>query len=95
MLVEKQKAGLGTDQTVINYLVQTSGIDLKMFSPSYNLHHLVSKNLLNFGQSWWGDTLENLYEQAWAYHFNAMPANKLNRDSDYFIKRAYTELWEK
>lgn len=95
VLVEKQKAGLGTDQTVVNYLVQTSGIDLKMFSPSYNLHHLVSKNLLNFGQSWWGDTLENLYEQAWVYHFNAMPANKLNRDSDYFIKRAYTELWEK
>jgi lipopolysaccharide biosynthesis glycosyltransferase len=94
-LVEKQKSGLGTDQTPINYLVQTSGIDLKLFPSTYNLHHMVSKNLLNFGQSWWGDGLENLYEQAWVYHFNAIPTNGLNRDSGYFLKRAYEELWEK
>ena len=54
---------------------------------------MVSKNLLNFGQSWWGDSLENLYDQAWVYHFNAMPANDLKRDTDYFIKRSYEELW--
>lgn len=94
-LVEKQKSGLGTDQTPINYLVQTSNIDLKLFPSTYNLHHMVSKNLLNFGQSWWGDSLENLYEQAWVYHFNAIPKNGLNRDSGYFLKRAYEELWEK
>ena len=93
-LRDKQKSGLGTDQTPINYLIQTKNIDLKIFPSTYNLHHMVSKNLLNFGQSWWGDSLENLYDQAWVYHFNAMPANKLNRDSDYFIKRAYEELWE-
>ena len=29
---------------------------------TYNLHHMVSKNLLNFGNSWWGDGMENLYE---------------------------------
>lgn len=94
-LVEKQKSGLGTDQTPINYLVQTSNVDLKLFPSTYNLHHMVSKNLLNFGQSWWGDSLENLYEQAWVYHFNAIPKNGLNRDSGYFLKRAYEELWEK
>jgi len=94
-LVEKQKSGLGTDQTPINYLVQQSGIDLKLFPSTYNLHHMSSKNLLNFGQSWWGDGLENLYEQAWVYHFNAIPRNNLNRDSAYFLKRAYEELWEK
>ena len=95
ILVEKQKSGLGTDQTPINYLVQQSGIDLKLFPSTYNLHHMVSKNLLNFGQSWWGDGLENLYEQAWVYHFNAIPKNGLGRDSGYFLKRAYEELWEK
>lgn len=93
-LVEKQKAGLGTDQTVINYLIQTQGIDLKMLPTTFNLHHMVSKNLLNFGQSWWGDTMDNLYEQAWVYHFNAIPKNQLKRDSSYFIKRAYEELWQ-
>tara|TARA_B100001094_G_C18030905_1_gene720069 strand:+ start:171 stop:941 length:771 start_codon:yes stop_codon:yes gene_type:complete len=93
ILREKQKSGLGTDQTPINYLVQTKNIDLKIFPSTYNLHHMVSKNLLNFGQSWWGDSLENLYDQAWVYHFNAMPANNLKRDTDYFIKRSYEELW--
>ena len=94
-LVEKQKAGLGTDQTVINYLIQTNNVELKMLPSTYNLHHMVSKNLLNFGQSWWCDGMENLYEQAWVYHFNAIPGNNLNRSSDYFIKRAYEELWQK
>jgi len=93
ILREKQKSGLGTDQTPINYLVQTKNIDLKIFPSTYNLHLMVSKNLLNFGQSWWGDSLENLYDQAWVYHFNAMPANNLKRDTDYFIKRSYEELW--
>ena len=95
VLVEKQKSGLGTDQTPINYLIQTNDIDLKLFPSTYNLHHMSSKNLLNFGQSWWGDSMENLYEQAWVYHFNAIPRNNLNRDSAYFLKRAYTELWQK
>ena len=94
ILVEKQKSGLGTDQTPINYLIQMNNIDLKLFPSTYNLHHMSSKNLLNFGQSWWGDSMQNLYEQAWVYHFNAIPRNNLNRDSAYFLKRTYTELWE-
>ena len=93
ILCEKQKSGLGTDQTPINYLLQSKNIDLKMFPSTYNLHHMSSKNLLNFGQSWWGDSLQNLYEQAWVYHFNAIPTNPLKRDSEYFIKQAYNELY--
>ena len=53
-----------------------------------------SKNLLPLGQSWWGDSLDNLYEQAWVYHFNAIPQNQLDRNSSYFIERAYKELYE-
>ena len=94
ILREKQKAGLGTDQTPINYLVQTKGIDLKLFPSTYNLHHMSSKNLLNFGQSWWGDSMENLYEQAWVYHFNAIPQNQMGRSSEYFLERAYKDLYE-
>ena len=93
-LREKQKAGLSTDQTPINYLVQTKGVEVKLLPQTYNLHHMVSKNLLNFGNSWWGDSMENLYEQAWVYHFNAIPGNPLKRDASYFIKRAYEELYK-
>lgn len=95
VLKDKQKSGLGTDQTPINYLIQTKGIGLKLLPSTYNLHHMSSKNLLNFGQSWWGDSMQNLYEQAWIYHFNAIPGNSLKRDSAYFLERAYKELWEK
>ena len=56
--------------------------------------HMSSKNLLNFGQSWWGDGMENLYEQAWVYHFNAIPTNQMDRDSAYFMKRTYEELYK-
>ena len=70
------------------------GIDLKLLQQTYNLHHMASKNLLDFGQSWWGDSLQNLYQQAWVYHFNAIPTNSLDRGSDYFVKRAYEELYE-
>lgn len=94
VLIEKQKSGLSTDQTPINYLVQTKGIEINLLPQTYNLHHMQSKNLLDFGQSWWGDSLENLYEQAWVYHFNAIPTNPKNRDSSYFIERVYKELYE-
>ena len=94
ILREKQKAGLSTDQTPINYLIQQKGIKVKLLPQTYNLHHMVSKNLLNFGNSWWGDGMENLYEQAWVYHFNAIPTNPLDRNASYFIKRAYEELYE-
>ena len=94
ILIEKQKSGLSTDQTPINYLIQTKGIEINLLPQTYNLHHMQSKNLLNFGQSWWGDSLENLYEQAWVYHFNAIPTNPMNRDSSYFIERVYKELYE-
>ena len=70
------------------------GIDLKLLPQTYNLHHMSSKKLLNFGQSWWGDSLQNLYEQAWVYHFNAIPTNQLDRNSAYFMERAYKELYE-
>ena len=94
ILREKQKAGLSTDQTPINYLIQKKCIEVKLLPQTYNLHHMVSKNLRNFGNSWWGDGMENLYEQAWVYHFNAIPGNPLKRDASYFIKRAYEELYK-
>jgi hypothetical protein len=56
---------------------------------------MLSKNLLYFGWGWWQDTLENMYDQGWVYHFNAIPKNELGRNSGYFLERAYKELWEK
>ena len=92
-LLEKQKAGLGTDQTCVNYLAQMSGISLDILPPTFNLHSLFLKNLINLGQPWPPDTLDNLYEQAWVYHFNSIPRNNLGRTTDYFLEKAYKDLW--
>jgi|TARA_R110000851_G_scaffold12207_2_gene42628 lipopolysaccharide biosynthesis glycosyltransferase len=90
----QKKYGLGTDQTCINYLVEENNIELKLLPQCYNLNQLERKNLLYLAsQCWWGDTLENLYKSAWVYHFNGIPANPLKRGSDYFMERAYKELY--
>ncbi len=93
ILLEKQKQKLGTDQTNLSYLLQTHKIEQKIFPYTYNMHHLVSKNLLNFGNSWWGDSLENLYSQGWIYHLNAIPQNNLQRYSYYWMERIHRELY--
>ena len=53
------------------------------------------KNLLYIEPSnWWPDNLDNLFNSGWVYHFNAVPGNPLKRDASYWIKRAFTELYE-
>ena len=52
------------------------------------------KNLLYIpGYSWGEDTLDNLYNAGWIYHFNAIPQNQAKRDSAYWMKRVYEELY--
>ena len=58
-----------------------------------NLQDLFRKNLLHIpGHSWWEDSLENLYNSGWIYHFNAIPQNE--RHVAYWMERVYTELYE-
>ena len=55
-LSEQIKAG--TDQTIINYLVQQNNINTIYMSESYNLQDLFRKNLLHIpGHSWFPDEL--------------------------------------
>jgi len=95
-LLSVQKAnGLGTDQTPINYLVKKHNIDLKILPQCYNLNQLERKNLLYLSPQhcWWEDSLDNLYKSGWIYHFNGIPGNPLQRGSEYFMERAYKELY--
>ena len=88
-LSEQIKAG--TDQTIINYLVQQNSIDTTYMSESYNLQDLFRKNLLHIpGHSWFPDELRFL-EAGWVYHFNAIPQN--DRHVSYWMERTYKELY--
>ena len=88
-LSEQIKAG--TDQTIINYLVQQNSVDTTYMSESYNLQDLFRKNLLHIpGHSWFPDELRFL-EAGWVYHFNAIPQN--DRHVSYWMERTYKELY--
>ena len=90
--IEKVKAG--TDQTIINFLLVENNIDVKILPDCYNLVDLYRKNLLYLDSShWWTDELHFL-EAGWVYHFNAIPPNSMNRDTNYWIERTYRELYE-
>ena len=89
-LGEQIKAG--TDQTIINYLVQQNNIDVTYMSEAYNLQDLFRKNLLHIpGHSWFPDELRYL-QAGWVYHFNAIPPN--NRHVEYWMERTYNELYK-
>ena len=88
-LSEQIKAG--TDQTIINYLVQQNNIDTIYMSEAYNLQDLFRKNLLHIpGHSWFRDELRFL-EAGWVYHFNAIPQN--DRNVSYWMERTYKKLY--
>lgn len=89
-LNEKIKAG--TDQTIINYLVQQHSINTKHLPEAYNLQDLFRKNLLHIpSHSWFADELRFL-DAGYVYHFNAIPQN--NRHVSYWMERTYKTLYE-
>jgi len=92
-VIDKLKCG--TDQTILNYMLHKEKVDVKLLPSCYNLQDMFRKNLLHLpNYSWWPDTLENLWESAWMYHFNSIPQNQHNRDANYWIERTYKELYQ-
>jgi len=88
------KLKTATDQTIINFLLVENNIDVKILPDCYNLVDLCRKNLLYLDTGhWWTDELHFL-EAGWVYHFNAIPPNSMNRDTNYWIERTYKELYE-
>ena len=93
-VVEKLKCG--TDQTIVNYMLHREKVDVKLLPTCYNLQDMFKKSLLHIpGYSWWSDTLENLWDSGWVYHFNSIPQNQYTRDANYWIERVYKELYER
>ena len=86
------KIKAGTDQTIINYLLQQYKVEVKLLPECYNLQSMFYKHLLHFpGQSWWPDDLIYL-DAGWVYHFNAIPQNP--RDDLYWMERTFNELYK-
>ena len=88
------KLKCGTDQTIVNYMLDQELIDVKILPSCYNLQDLFRKNLLVVHDKvWWEDSLSNMYQSGWVYHYNSIPPNPMNRDANYWIERTYKELY--
>lgn len=86
----------GTDQTILNFMLDKHNVDVKVLPPCYNLQDLWKKNTILLDkeiQFWMEDKLYFL-DAGWVYHFNAIPPNPQKRDQQYWIERTYKELYE-
>ena len=85
----------GTDQTILNFMLQREKVDMKILPDRYNLQDLSRKNIIVIEQEmqhWMEDKLYFL-DVGWVYHFNSIPPNSMNRDANYWIERTYKELY--
>ncbi len=85
----------GTDQTILNFMLDKHNVDMKILPNCYNLQDIWRKNLIVLDeeqQHWMEDKLYYL-DAGWVYHFNAIPPNLKDRNQQYWIERTYEELY--
>ena len=75
----------GTDQTPVNILVHKNKIDLKLLPYEFNMNDMNRKEIL-------GDDL--LFTKiGWVYQYNAIPNNKDNQFTNYFMEKTYKHFY--
>ena len=76
--------GVGTDQPILNFFVQSEKIDTKLLPYAWNMQDLTRVELLN----------ENLpfLDLGWIYHFNGIPNNKNGEACYYWMKKTYDKI---
>jgi hypothetical protein len=79
--------GVGTDQPLINYIVNLSGIDVKYLNYQFCMADLARKQILDNEM-----TFAKIYPGI--YQFNAIPNNHNSEQTMYWMKRTYEYLYE-
>ena len=78
---------VGTDQPLINYIVNLSGTDMKFLHYQYCMADLARKEILDDDM-----TFTKIFPGI--YQFNAIPDNVNAEKTMYWMKRTYQELYE-
>ena len=78
---------VGTDQPLINYIVNLSGMDMKFLHYQYCMADLDRKEILDDDM-----TFTKVFKGI--YQFNAIPDNEGAKKTMYWMKRTYEELYE-
>ena len=80
----RTKFGIGSDQTVLNFMLQKNNIDLNLLPYEFNMTSLVKREIL-------GDDM--LYTKlGWIYHFNGIPEKEKNVPR--LMKQVYIYLYK-
>ena len=76
---------VGTDQTPVNMLVHRNNIELKLLPYEFNMNDMNRKEIL-------GDDM--LFTKCgWIYQYNAIPNNKDNKLTNYFMEKTYKHFY--
>lgn len=76
---------VGTDQPVVNFLLDIYKIDMTILDYEFNMQDLAMHE---------GLTEDFLFTQfGWVYHFNAIPNNNESKISNAWMEVTYKELW--
>jgi lipopolysaccharide biosynthesis glycosyltransferase len=81
----QEKFTVGTDQTPVNFLIHKENIEFKLLPYEFNMCDMNRKEIL-------GDDL--LFTKlGWIYQYNAIPNNKDNQFTNYFMKKTYEHFY--
>ena len=76
----------GTDQTPVNFLIDSCDAELKLLPYEYNMCDLFRKEVLH------DDLL--FTKLGWIYQYNGIPNNKEDKLTLYWMKKTYEALYE-
>ena len=79
-----QTYGVGVDQTILNFNLNTQNVDTKLLPYKYNMTCMIKKDIL---------TIEDMFftKVGWVYHFNGIPDKEKN--VPFLMKRTYDYLY--
>ena len=81
----ENKFHVGTEQTPLNFMVNLQNIDMTLLPYEFNMNDMARKEILD-------DDL-TMTKTGWVYQFNAIPNNKENQLTLYWMKKTYEHFY--
>ena len=78
--------GVGTDQPILNFFVQSENIDTKFLPYKWNMQDMSRNELLNPNLTF--------IDMGWIYHFNGIPNNQDNKACYQWMEKTHKVLNE-
>ena len=86
LLIEMEnKFHLGTEQTPLNFMIQTSGHEMTFLPYEFNMNDMNRKEILA------DDML--FTKCGWVYQYNAIPNNTDNKLTNYYMEKTYKHFY--